>query len=234
MRLDILRKIYRGHERITKCRAQARDSVWWPRISTAIESMVRSCSACTKESSKPLEPLMLSSLPEQPWQKVARDLFYLSGKNYLLVTEYYSRYTEMALLNTDFKPCNNALKVSFHTCGTPEIVFSDNRPQYQQVTGSEFHRFAQECGCKHKTSSPRYPQSNRFVKVIVGIIKKSLKKTSDSYIALQSCCATPPGNGYSLAELLMGCKLRTSLPSVSSKLEPKLVNAQQLQRWERK
>lgn len=102
------------------------------------------------------------------------------------------------------------------------------------MAGSEFHRFAREWGFEHRTSSPRYPQSNGFVEGAVGIIKKSLKKTSDSYIALQSYRATPLGNGYSPAELLMGRKLRTSLPSAPSTLEPKLVNTQELKRWERR
>lgn len=98
-------------------------------------------------------------------------------------------------LNTMTSSCViTRLRSIFTLRGTPEVVFSDNGPQFQQVTGSEFHRFAQEWGFEHKTSSTIYLQSNGFVEVAVGMIKKTLKKTSDSYIALQSYCATlvPP------------------------------------------
>ncbi|CAB4020619.1 Hypothetical predicted protein [Paramuricea clavata] len=36
--------------RVAKCRARARDSVWWPGLSTAIQEMVSKCYTCTKRS----------------------------------------------------------------------------------------------------------------------------------------------------------------------------------------
>ena len=209
-RPDILLKVHQGHQGITKCRARAKDSVWWPGLSTAIESMVRRCPECIKEASNRHEPLMPSDFPERPWQKVAMDLFYLAGKNYLLVTDYYSRYPEIALLNTMTSNCViTHLKSIFARHGTPKVVFSDNGPQFQQFTRSAFQQVAHEWGFEHRTSSPRYPQSNVFVEVAVRIIKRSLKKTSDRYIALQSYRATKLGNVHSPAELPMGRKLRT-------------------------
>ncbi|CAN7946572.1 unnamed protein product, partial [Ixodes pacificus] len=62
----------------------------------------------------------------------------------------------------------------------------------------------------------------------------SRKDTSDCYIALHSYRATPLDNEYSSAELLMGRKFITSLPTVSSSLKPRLVDPQRLQKWEKR
>lgn len=70
------------------------------------------------------------------------------------------------------------------------------------------------------------------MEVAVGIIKPSLKKTGDSYLALQAYRSTPLGNGYSPAELLMGRRLRTSLPTADSLLQPSQVDKEALNLWE--
>lgn len=43
MRLDILNFIRTGHLGITRGRARARDLVWWPGLSTAVQEMVSKC-----------------------------------------------------------------------------------------------------------------------------------------------------------------------------------------------
>jgi hypothetical protein len=69
MRLDILDRIHTGHLGIAKCRARARDSVCWPRLSTAIQEMVSKCNTCAKVRQDQKEPLMSSSFPSRPWER---------------------------------------------------------------------------------------------------------------------------------------------------------------------
>uniref|UniRef100_A0A147BIU1 RNA-directed DNA polymerase n=1 Tax=Ixodes ricinus TaxID=34613 RepID=A0A147BIU1_IXORI len=234
MREDILSKIHHGHQGITKCRARARESVWWPGISTQIENFVRGCYQCIQETSNRREPLMPTPFPERPWQQVGMDLFYLAGKWYLLVTDYYSRFPEVApLTSLSTTSVIDHLKSIFARHGTPETVFSDNGPQFQKIDSSEFFKFSQDWGFHHKTSSPKFPQSNGFVESAVKIIKRSMKKTDDVYRALQSYRATPLENGYSPAELLMGRRIRTSLPTVGSRLNPKTPYPDLLKNWEK-
>ena len=79
LRLDILDCIHCGHLGINKCRARARMSVWWPGLSVAIEDMVKACFTCAKELPEPKEPLMPSSFPSRPWERISMDLFEYGG-----------------------------------------------------------------------------------------------------------------------------------------------------------
>ncbi|UYV60392.1 SLC38A11 [Cordylochernes scorpioides] len=59
-----------------------------------------------------------------------------------------------------------------------------------------------------------------------------LKKNQDPSLGLLEYRSTPLENGYSPAELLMGRKLRTTLPIAPENLNPKLVDSQTLKRKE--
>jgi hypothetical protein len=147
------------------------------------------------------------------------------GKWYLLITDYYSRFPEMALLGSSTAAAIvNHCKTIFARHGAPEVVVSDNGPQFDPVKTSEFSRFAADYGFKHISSSPRYPQSNGFVEAAVKIVKLQLKKNADPYKALMEYRSTPLDNGYSPAELLVGRRIRTTLPMLPSKYNPKLAD----------
>ena len=72
--------------------------------------------------------MMTTPTPDYPWQMVGTDLFDLNGTNYLLVTDYFSRYPEVIKLTSS--AIITALKSMFSRHGIPEIVRSDNGPQY--------------------------------------------------------------------------------------------------------
>ena len=102
----------------------------------------------------------------------------------------------------------NNLKSIFARHGIPEIVVTDNGPQYSSQT---FTACADAHGFTHSTSSPRYPQSNGVSERAVKTIKSLLKKSDDQYETLLA---------YSPAEILMGRKLRTTVPVIPSSLDP--------------
>ena len=97
-------------------------------ISQQIEDLVEGCKTCTKYAPHKWEPLMSTPLSEHPWQKV---VFHLKGKTYLIVVDYFSRYLEVVLLQTTTSiSVVNALKAIFSRHGVPEILMTDNGPQF--------------------------------------------------------------------------------------------------------
>ena len=95
LRRVTLQRIHAGHQGIEKCRARVSTSVWWPGVTSQMAQIVQQCTECAKNSTLPKEPLIVSKLPEYPWQIVGTDLFELKGKNYLLTVDYFSRYPEV-------------------------------------------------------------------------------------------------------------------------------------------
>ena len=158
LRLEMLDRLHTGHQGISKCRERARQSLWWPGLSRQLEEIVKNCSVCRKCTNQRSEPLITTALPELPWQRVGTDLFEFKGRSYLLIVDYYSRFIEVALLNrTTAEEVILRTKRMFDRFGIPEVVVSDNGPQY---SSEAYAAFARQYQFEHVTSSPRYPQSN--------------------------------------------------------------------------
>ena len=135
-----------------------------------LEHLVSSCEICVKAQAQRAQPLTPSPLPDLPWQRIATDLFQWKDSTYLLLVDSYSRYIEIARLDrTTAAEVITRMKSIFVRHGIPELVESDNGPQY---SCQSFNEFAENYQFRHKTSSPYYPQGNgeaeRAVKTIKG------------------------------------------------------------------
>ena len=96
---DILKKLHTGHWGVERTRRRARDTVFWPGISTDIKRMIENCEPCSKnQNSNPKENIMMHQVPESPFEKIGTDLFYYKGKEYLIVADYYSKFWDVARL----------------------------------------------------------------------------------------------------------------------------------------
>ena len=204
---------------ITKCQERAKQSVWWPRIRQQIEEMVQKCLVCSQYRRQNAEPLIPTSFPDYPWQKVAADLFTWKNNNYLILVDYYSRYMEMSKLSsTTSTSVIQHIKSIFARHGIPETSISDNGPQF---SSSSFTQFATDYGFYHQTSSPNHPQSNGEAERAVQTVKSILNKAEDPYLGLLAYRVAPLANGYSPAELLMGRKPRSTVPMIPELYKPK-------------
>ena len=218
LRLEMLDRVHTGHQGIVKCRERARQSIWWPGLSRQIEELVKNCATCRKCVQQRSEPLIPSNFPETPWQRVGTDLFEMKGHSYLLIVDYYSRYIEVARLNqTTAEEVILHTKSIFARHGIPDLVVSDNGPQY---SSEAYANFARKFQFEHITSSPHYPQSNGEAERAVQTVKNLIKKDGDPYLALLSYRSTPLKCGFSPSELLMSRKLRTNLPTTRDSLRP--------------
>lgn len=223
LRPVMLEKIHTSHLGMEKCKQRARDIVFWPGMSADIETMVQRCETCqSRQHSNPKEPLTPHEIPTRPWQKVGTDLFQWDGKNYLVTVDYYSRFFEVDQLDTTTsKAIIRKLSSHFARHGIPEVVMSDNGPQF---SADEFQSFAESWDFQHITSSPKYPQSNGLAEKSVQTCKRILDKAKSSgtnpILCLLEYRTTPVDNLASPAQLLMGRRLRSILPTTSQHLQP--------------
>lgn len=126
--------------------------------------------------------MKIPELPSGTWVEIAADLCELNNKQYLVVTDYYSRYIEIAYLpKTTIPVVTETLKNMFCTWGDPEVVMSDNAKQF---TSPDFKHFAKERDFKQIFSSPHYNQGNG--EAVAGVKNaKSILRQKNKFSALR-------------------------------------------------
>ncbi|GFO37492.1 Pol polyprotein [Plakobranchus ocellatus] len=93
----------------------------------------------------------------------------------------------------------------------PEIIISDNGPQYTE-----------DYEIIHRTSSTLHPQSKGETGRAVKAIKNLLRKVIHPYLSLLNYRATPLQSGFFIpAESMMSKALRTKVSMLRKLLQPK-------------
>jgi predicted Fe-S protein YdhL (DUF1289 family) len=225
LRKELIKEIHVAHSGVNGCIRRARELFYWPGMTSEIRDHVTQCELCRRHDRiQSKEPMILRELPSRPWQMIAVDLFAHAGKQYLVMVDYYSDYFEIEQLATvSAAAIINRMRSQFSRHGIPELLFSDNGPQF---TSEEFQRFGQKWGFEHRTSSPYYSQSNgkaeSAVKVAKHIMKLARESGEDPYLMLLEQRNIPTAVvGYSPAQRMFSRRTRTKVPSVSSALQPK-------------
>ena len=171
-----LHQLHQFHQGITKSQLLACGSCFCPSINKAIEEVVCQCEACTWfHSQNAAAPLTPTPTPLCPWQMCATDTFTPEGVDHLVVGDFYSKIIFVQHLPPSQSSANKVvslLKEMFSEHGIPEVLHSDNGPQY---TSAQFTNFCISWGISHKTSSPHYPQSNGFAEACIKSVKHVLK-----------------------------------------------------------
>lgn len=112
MRQEMLDCIHEGHQSLSKCRERAKETVWWLKISVDNKRKVETCHFCqTNRPSVGRELLQSTPLPERPWKL----------PEYLEVLHLATTTTEQVV---------RSIKATFARFGIPELIVSDNGPQY--------------------------------------------------------------------------------------------------------
>ena len=178
LRPDVLRRLHDGHQGITKTCAKAASSVWWHGISEDITKVVRNCATCEKFRKERIEPMKGAEFPDRPWARVGVDFFQHKNKHYLLAVDYFSRDVKICLVPKNVNTAQTVVKMKkiFSRHGIPDILFTDNGPQFDS---HEFKEFCVDWGIEHITSSPKYPQPNGEVERAVQTMKMILKKSGE-------------------------------------------------------
>ncbi len=162
---------------------------------------------------------------------VATDLFSFDDHTYLVVRDYYSKMHMVRKYPVGQTGSANIvafLKELFLEHGIPEILHSDNGPQY---SSTEFQAFRKNWKIDHRTSSPLHPKLNGFAEAMVKIVKGAMQKAkhsgSDPHLALLDLRATPiDAQLPSPAELLYQRCLHTTLPCQLKNTDPSAQDTQ--------
>ena len=221
---EMLKVLHESHLGMVKTKQLAKESVFWPGMSSQIEDKISRCEICQSfRNLQHVEPLVSHKIPELPFNKVGVDLFQIENMHFLVLVDYYSKYPEVVeLQHTDSKTTITALKHIFARHGIPETIVSDNGPQF---TSQEYHKFKNEYNFKQAYTSPQHPQSNgqieRFVQTTTKMIKKAMRTGNDYALALLNYRNTPIDKlNASPAQLLMGRRLNSKIPTIKKLLEP--------------
>ena len=105
----------------------------------------------------------------------ATDIFTLKGVDHLVGGNFYSKMIFIQRIPPGQSNANKVvslLKEMFSEHGIPEVLGSNNGPQY---VSAHFADFCISWGISHETSSPHYLQSNRFTEACVKSTKHALQ-----------------------------------------------------------
>jgi hypothetical protein len=82
LREEMLAKIHTGHLGMEKCKRRARAVMFWPKMNSEIDHLVRNCSVCLryKPAQQP-EPLHPHPIPTRPFEKTGADLCAINNKH---------------------------------------------------------------------------------------------------------------------------------------------------------
>ena len=183
---EILKLIQEGHLGLTKCKLQAKETLYWTGLNDQLEKHILNCQLCLQYSQSKCKPTPNMSLgqeiPAFPWTKLATDIFHFEGDSYLLLVDYTSRYPVIhKLTSMTAQNVIGHLNIIFSEYGWPDTIVSENGPCY---TAEAFTKTMQEYRVNHITSSPHYPQSNGLVEKFVKTVK-SLSTRPDKKV--QTC-----------------------------------------------
>ena len=220
----MLNQIHSSHIGIGGCTRRAREILYWPRMSAEIRDFISRCTICqTYRPAQAREELKPHPLATRPWEKIAADLFVMEQQTFLIMVDYWSNYFEVVEIH---KKTSQAVitqcKVQFARHGIPDVVVTDNGPEF---ASQEFRNFASKWKFEHRTSSPRYPQSNgkaeNAVQTCEGLLRKAKEDKKDPLLAILDWRNTPSeGFETSPVQRLMGRRTRTLLPTAKTLLNP--------------
>ena len=94
--------LHEGHLSVKKTQENAWEHLHWPGIDADISDYTKRCQECIKRSRMPKEPLQPHDIPEGPWLKLGMDYFNFNGIQYVLISDYFSKFPYMFKAKTCF------------------------------------------------------------------------------------------------------------------------------------
>ena len=172
-RETLLQQLHEAHPGVSKMKSLARCYIWWPKIDSDIENLVRSCEKCQSSRGTPTKaPVHPWEWPHRPWSRLHIDHAgpYL-GHLYFIVVDAHSKCIDAHIVSSE--TTIKKLTEIFSIHGIPDQIVSDNAPGF---TSETFQQFMSQNGIKHTFVSPYHPSSNGLAERSVQIIKQGISK----------------------------------------------------------
>ena len=222
LRAKLKSKCHAGHLGINSILRRARDTLYWPGMSTEVREYVETCGVC---ASMPIkqgpEPIISRDVPERPWQRVGSDIMMFDSRQYLITTDSHSSFFEIDHLpDMSSETVIKKLKKIFARHGIPEELTTDSGTQF---TAETFKKFTEEWEFEHTLSSPGNHRANGAAESAVKTAKRLLKRckaaNEDPYIGLLNLRNAPnEGTDLSPVQMLFGRRTKSIIPMTNEKL----------------
>ena len=150
LRREMMATCHEMHIGLEGCIRRARECLFWPRMTTELKEYISNCETCIMHRPAPQwEKMMTHEFIPRPWSKVGVDLCDLHGRTFLVACDYFSNFIEVeSLQTTTSRAVGKALKALFAHYGVPDVLMSDNGPQF---SSAEFSAFAKKWSFEHQT-----------------------------------------------------------------------------------
>ena len=126
---EYLERLHQGHLSSTKVQQNAHQHLIWPGLDADIADYTRRCQECIRQSQPPKGPLQAHNVPQEPWERIAMDYFYMNGRLYILICDYFSKFPFLFQVKTmSFANLKDHLMELFSVEGIPNDIMSDNGP----------------------------------------------------------------------------------------------------------
>ena len=160
MHREVLTSLHESHQGSVCTKERARLVVYWPGLDNDIDNVLSSCKQCQDHlPSNPRELIPFKPRPSRPFQELSVDFFCShAGHNFLVMVNCFTDWPDIVHMGHDATPhLLSALKQVFCRSGSPNVIWSDQGPQF---TSKVFNDFSRKWGFRHITSTATYPQSN--------------------------------------------------------------------------
>ena len=88
LRRQMMEISHATHIGVEGCIRRARESMYWPRMSTELKEYISKCDVCKSHRASPgKEPLRQYEFAARPWNKVGADLCDFQGRTLLVLSD---------------------------------------------------------------------------------------------------------------------------------------------------
>lgn len=215
---------HKSHPGIRIMKQLAREHVYWPKISSNIEHIVRQCDACAITQKLPIKaPLHPWPTSKKPLERMHIDFAGpIDGQYILIFVDAYFKFLDVAITPTiSANRIVDLCQEVFSRYGPPQILVSDHGTQF---TSGLFANLCKDLQITHLFSAVNHPQSNGQAERMIDTIKRAIAKDPSNwkkalyeflYSYRYTPCASTPG-GKSPAELFFGRQINSSFTKLFS------------------